>query len=310
MLSTDTSTFGKKLDELSNKIKKDPKNSDLLHERALLFLSEKDINSAFTDMTHALQIDSTKAPYYLTIADIYFALNKTRYSKEALEKCLKFDTKNVEANLKLAELYLFVQDYQKTIGYIDDALKIDVHNPKAYFMKGMTFKESKDTTKAISSFQTAIEQNPKYYEAYIQLGIIFTAKRNTIALQYLNSAISLHPNSVEAYYDRAYFLQESGEINKAISDYNIILQLDPKYKYAHYNLGYICHEFTKNYEQAIKHFSDAIACDMKYAEAYYMRGLSYEGLGNAMASSSDYKKALELNPEYDLAKEGLKRVGK
>ncbi len=308
--STDTSSIERKIEELTIRIKNRPKDADLLHERAVLFLSEKDINSAFTDMTHALMMDSLKAPYYLTVADIYFAMNKTRFSKEALERCLKLDTKNVEAMLKLAELYLFVQDYTKTLGYIDDALKIDIHNPKAYFMKGMTFKELHDTAKTISSFQTAIEQNPKYYEAILQLGILFSTKKDNIALQYFNTAINLHPNSVEAYYDRGYFMQDMGEIDKAIADYNIILQIDPKYKYAHYNLGYISHEFAKNNEQAVKHFSDAIASDAKYAEAYYMRGLSYEGLGNKKAASADYKKALELDPDYDLATQGLQRVGK
>lgn len=306
----DTSSIEKQIEDLTSQIKNRPKDADLLHERAKLFLAEKDVNSAYTDMTHALLMDSTNAQYYLTIADIYLVMNRTRFTKEALEKCIDLDPKNVTAILKLAELYLYVQDYKKTIGYIDDALKIDIHNPKAYFMKGMAFKMAKDTAKAVSSFQTAIEQNPKYYEAYIQLGIIFTIKKNNLALQYFNSALTLHPNSVEALYNRGYFLQENGNIDKAIEDYTTILQIDPKYKNAHYNLGYICYEYQKKYDEAVKHFSDAIACDAKYAEAYYMRGLSNEASGNKKSASADYKNALDLNTEYDLAKEGLQRVGK
>ena len=306
----DTSSIEKQIEDLTNQIKDRPKDADLLHERAKLFLSEKDVNSAYTDMTHALLMDSSKAPYYLTVADIYLVMNRTRFTKEALEKCLELDPKNITANLKLGELYLYVQDYKKSVEYIDDALKIDIHNSKAYFMKGMAFKMAKDTAKAISSFQTAIEQNPKYYEAYIQLGIIFTLKKNNLALQYFNSALTLHPNSLEAYYNRAYFLQENGNIDKAIEEYNNILKSEPKYRNAHYNLGYICYQYQKKYDEAIKHFSDAIASDPKYAEAFYMRGLSYEGLGNKKAASTDYKHALDINADYDLANDGLQRVGK
>ncbi len=310
VVAADSTSADKKIDELTIKLKANPKNADLYHERAMLYLSLKNLNASLADMNQAMMMDSFKAPYYLTIADIYFSLNKTRFSKEALEKCIKLDPKNVQGYLKLAELYLFVQDYKKTIEYIDAALKIDINNPRAYFMKGMTFKEMKDTAKTISSFRTAIEQNPKYYEAYMELGLVFSSLKDDLALQYLTSAISLRANSIEAYYARGLYLQERGDLEKAVQDYAIILQLDPKYKNAHYNLGYINYVYLKNNEKAIRHFTDAIDCDAKYAEAYYMRGLSYEGSGNNKFASLDYKKALSLNPEYELASKGLQRVGK
>lgn len=307
---SDTSSIEKKLADLNEKIKANPKNPDLFHERAILALSQKDVNAALEDMTRALSLDSTKASYYITVADVYFAANKTRFTKESLEKAISLEPKNVEAILKLAELYMFVEDYKKSIEYIDEALKIDITNPKAYFMKGMNFKALKDTTKAISSFTTAIEQNPKYYECFMQLGLIFSAKHNKLALQYFNTAISLRSQSTEAYYGRAFFRQESGEFDQAIEDYNIILQIDPKYKYAHYNLGYLNYTNNKDYDKAIKNFSNAIASDPKYSDAYYMRALCLEAQGNKKAAADDFQKALNIDPEFDLADKGLKRVTK
>jgi len=307
---SDTSSAEKKLQFLNNKIKADPKNPELYHERALFALTQKDVNAALEDMTRALSLDSTKAKYYITIGDVYFAANKTRFTKDALEKAISLEPKNVEAILKLAELYLFVEDYKTSVQYIDDALKIDVTNPKAYFMKGMDFKCLKDTAKAISSFTTAIEQNPKYYEPYMQLGLIFSAKHNKLALQYFNTAISLHPQSTEAYYGRAFFRQESGEFDQAIEDYNIILQIDPKYKYAHFNLGYLNYNNNKDYDKAVKNFTKAIDSDPNYINAYYWRALCYENQSNKKAAADDYQKVLNLDPDNDLAEKGLNRMTK
>jgi tetratricopeptide (TPR) repeat protein len=306
----DTSTLEKKLADINEKIKANPKNADLFHQRALIGLSQKDLNAALEDMTRALNLDSTKASYYMTIADVYFAANKTRFTKDALEKAISLEPKNVEAILKLAELYLFVENYKTSVQYIDDALKIDVTNPKAYFMKGMDFKAMGDTNKAVSSFKTAIEQNPKYYEAFMQLGLLFSAKHDKLALQYFNSAITLHSQSTEAYYARAFFNQENGDIEQAIQDYNIILQIDPKYKYAHFNLGYLNYNNAKDYDKAIKNFTSAIESDPKYINAYYWRALCYENKGNRKAASDDYQKVLNMDPDNDLADKGYKRMTK
>ena len=103
-----------------------------------------------------MKIDSTKAKYYVTLADVYFATNKTRLSKETLEATVKKFPNNTEALLKLAELFFLVRQYEIAITNINKALKIDENMANAYYLKGSVFKEMGDTAKAISSLQTAI----------------------------------------------------------------------------------------------------------------------------------------------------------
>jgi tetratricopeptide (TPR) repeat protein len=142
----------------------------------------------------------------------------------------------------------------------------------------------------------------------MQLGVLFSAKKNKLAVQYYANALRLNPKSIEALYDRGMFYQENGEMNKAIEDYTSITQIDPNYKDAHYNLGYIHLVYLKVYDQAIKHFSDAIRCDPYFVQAYYNRGLCYENLGDVAAASKDFNKAISIMPTYKLAIDALKRV--
>lgn len=157
--NSDTSvviTSSPELKGINAEILADPGNPELYHKRAKHYLTEKKFEEGLADMNRVLNLDSTKCSYFMTLSDLYFAINKTANAKAALEKCIAVDAKNTDALLKLAELYLYVNKSAKSIEYINEVLKIDQYNSKAYFMKGMNYKDLKDTAKAISSMQTAV----------------------------------------------------------------------------------------------------------------------------------------------------------
>lgn len=302
--TVDTTAAG--LEALNKKILADPNNSDLYHQRAKYqFEKRKDVQAALGDMARALSIDSTKAPYFLTLSDLYFTVNKTGNAKAALEKALQIDPKNTEAMLKLAELYLYVKKYQESLNYINMALKADQYNAKGYFMKGMVYKETGDTATAISSMETAVEQDPGYYAAYLQLGILYAAKKNVLAESYYNNALKINPRSTEAMYDKGRFYQDMQNWNGAIQTYTQLLKIDPNYKYAHFNLGVIHLVNLKVYDEAIKHFTNAIQVDSQYKEAYYGRGTCYQALGDVQRAAADYQQALIIDPQYKPAMDAL-----
>src|SRR3954469_11746002 len=257
------------LEVLNQKILAEPKNPDLLHERAKYYLDKKDYPNCYVDMMSVLIQDSSKAAYYMTLSDLYFYTNKTRGSKKALEKAIELDGKNIEALLKLAELHLYVGQNKESIEYINKALAIDMYNAKAYFMKGMNYKDLKDTSKAISSMQTAIEQDKTYYHAYMQVGLLLAAKKNPLALQYYKNALQIVPNSTEAWYATGKFYQDMGDWDNAINTYNALATADAKNKSARYNLGVIYLLNLKKYPQALEQFTKAIQVDSNYVEAYY-----------------------------------------
>lgn len=296
------------IDRLNKEISANPKNADAFYQRAKIYSSQRKFKLASNDINQAVALDTTKSDYYLLLADVSFANLLIPQATEAFQKSLSLDPKNIEAFLKLAELNLYIKKYQESIKYSNEALKLDKHKAKAYFIKGFVYKESGDTAKAISSFQTCVEQEPENYDAYMQLGILYGARNNNLAIQYYNNALRLNPKSTEAMYGRGLFYQDHHELNKAIEDYTAILKIDPNFKDAHYNLGYIHLVYLKVYDQAIKHFTDAIRCDQYFVQAYYNRGLCYENLGDIAAAAKDFRQALSIFPTYKLAIAGLKRV--
>jgi len=295
---------------LNQKINKHPNNASLYNERALYYLEEQMVNEAVSDVNKALQIDSTNSDYYVTLGKIFMYAGKFGASRNVLLKSLSLDQENCEALLLLAEMHLFASDHKKTLEYLQKVEQIDKTNPELYFIRAFVFQEQGDTSNAILNLQFAVDNDQEFYDAYIQLGILHAAQNNDLAVDYYNNALNIDPNSVEAHYNLAMYYQEHEKLNEAMEEYVNILQIDNCFKHAHYNLGYINLEYLKVFNISLKHFTDAINCDPTYVEAYFNRGLSYEGLGDVINARKDYEKALELRGNYEKAIQSLNRLDK
>jgi tetratricopeptide (TPR) repeat protein len=295
---------------LNKKILDNPEEANLYNERAKIYLQFKQFDEAINDSKRSLRMDSSNASYYLTEADIFFASNETRNAKDVLEKVVKKFPENTEGLLKLAELYYFVKQYENAFSKINQALKVNENLAKAYYLKGSIYREIGDTGKAISSLETTVEQDNKNYGAFLDLGIIYAAKKNPLAFQYYDNALSINPTSNDALYAKAKLFQDLEKINDAVLIYNKILKSNPAHLFSLYNLGAIEYSINKNPKKAIDYFTSAINANPKYAEAYFARGVCYQELNENESSSADYKMCLQLKPNYEPAVDGLNSLGK
>lgn len=295
------------IDSISELITANPERASLYNERALLYIDKKDFKSAKIDASKAINLDSTISEYYVTLADAYFT-NEPKECVASLKKAISLDHTNIEALRRISELYLYVNRLEESLTYANQILELDPNYSKAFEIKGMCYKLAGDTVRAILNFREAVDKDPQDYNAYMMLAQLHNGLKDKLAVTYYNNALSLKPKSLEAYYGLAMFYQETGELNRAIETYSVILTIDPNYKNAHFNLGYIHFNYLKNYNQALKHFDDAVKSDASYYEAVYMRGVCYETLGDIQRAKGEYTRALQINPAYKMALDGMNRV--
>lgn len=298
------------LKALNKKILDDPNNASLYNERAQLYIKLKQLDLAIGDAIRALKIDTTKAEFYITFADVNFALNKTRIAKETLEKTVKKFPENTEGLLKLGELFFLVRQYDNALTYINKALKLDENIAKAYYLKGSVFKEMGDTTKAISSMQTAIEQDNRYFDAFLDIGMLYAARNNAMAFEYYNNALRLRPTDNNVLYAKAKLMQDLNRIEDAELLYDKLLKINPNNEQVLYNLGAIALDKKKDAVKAIDYFSKAITVAPNYIEAYFARGVCYELLKDVNNAKADYKMCMQITPNYELAIEALNALDK
>lgn len=115
---------------------------------------------------------------------------------------------------------------------------------------------------------------------------------------FLSQAECYAQNPAEESYDK-------GQYDRAISDYDKAIEINPKDTDAYHNRGLAYYDKGQN-DQAISDYDNAIEIDPKYALAYNNRGFTYfVKLGNKVKGCADWKKACELGicVDYNLAKQ-------
>ena len=102
--------------------------------------------------------------------------------------------------------------------------------------------------------------------------------------------------------------QDHEKYREAMACYEELMAINPGLKQVHYNRGYIFLVVYEDFDQALASFQQAINIDPGYAEAVYNLGRTYEALGQFEEARRQYRMALEIRTNYDLAIEGLNRL--
>jgi len=124
--------------------------------------------------------------------------------------------------------------------------------------------------------------------------------------------------TVRAHLDHGRACLDKGKYDDAIADYTKAIGLDPNVALAYTNRG-LAYErknaLGRAYERknalgrAIADYTKAIALDPNDANVYTNRGVAYGKKGEVGRAIADFRKALEINPFDQVAKEVLKGLG-
>jgi tetratricopeptide (TPR) repeat protein len=293
---------------ISQKISLDSSNALLYNERALLFLKNGQVDKALFDLNKALEIDSRNDEIFLTLAEVYFVMGRFDNCNSALQKAAEINPYNPKPFVKLAELNLMMDNLNLALSYTDKSLELSNFNPEAYYVRGMIFLSRNDTVSAIKNLMLALDQKEDFYESMMQIGIIFSNQRNPLAEQYLKKILTRFPETLQARYQLALYLQDNNRYEEALLHYDTLLQISPSNKFVLFNIGYVQLVYLEDYAKSITYFDEALTADPDYIDALYNKGRALEELGRYLLARELYQKVLERATNYPLAIEGLNRL--
>jgi tetratricopeptide (TPR) repeat protein len=291
---------------LNDQIIQSPSDPDVFLERGRYHWSKGNDFNALNDLDAALTVDSTRADIYLERAELYYKSKNFEAALDDYKKCVDLDATNTLGLIRLATMNIHFRNYEKAIQQLNQSLQQDDKLSEAYYLKGRIYKEIGDTSLSASSYQTAIEVDPNYYESYVEVALLYAKAKSDLAIEYNTTAIEIRPKSIEARYNLAIYLQETGfkdytRYEKALHQYTKILEIDPNNASASFNTGFVYLEYLQDYDAGIKAFTDAISLLPNYTQAYYNRGLCYESLGNKNEALMNYNTALTITPTFTSA---------
>ena len=120
------------------------------------------------------------------------------------------------------------------------------------------------------------------------------------ALSDCNEAIRLDPKHPFAFHNRGLAYQGKGDLDHAIGDYSEAIRLDPNYAPA-FNNRCGAYDDHSDFDRALSDCNEAIRLDPKLPFAFNDRGTAYLGKGDHDHAIADYNEAIRLNPKYVFA---------
>ena len=296
------------LKKLTEKIHNSPNDAVLYYNRGNMLQRMQMDSLAFKDFRTAASLDTNNAEYLSAIGNLLFEDRDLTGSIVWLQKAIDKNPTDQKAHLKIAKLFLYIKDYPKSFAEINIVLRKNVFSPEAYFLKGMLYKDMKDTAKAISNFLTARQYAPDYHDALIQLGVLYIAKKDPIALEYLNDAFIADSSDVFPIYARGMYYQQTKDYEKAKEEYKKCIILNNHYVDAYFNMGFVYMQ-QDSVKKAYHQYDIVTKIDPRNPTGYYNRGYCSEAMDSLRNAVADYRMAASMDTAYKSPKLALQRLG-
>lgn len=127
------------------------------------------------------------------------------------------------------------------------------------------------------------------------------------ALALLNEANTKDANNEEILFKIAFILQKSGDNQEALKYYKEALTLNKDNEFIHNSMASIYRQ-NKEYTSAKIHLKASIEIDNENPITYYNYGNLLVDTESFEEAKTMYEKAIELNPDFEEAKEELEKI--
>jgi len=259
----------------------DPKNGEARATLALAYDRNGQYDAAIQAAQEAIDLDKNNAEAYAFLAEaIADKAPLDRRAREAIQKALELDGRNVFA-----------------------------HRNNAYILE-----TERDYREAAAAYLRAIALAPALAPLYLDLGRVYYLKLNKFdeAISALRRATELDPNNPQTYTELGRCYYSKGDYEAALAQLQKAISVDPKYATAYGYLGWVYYFGLRQYEKAIPQFQKALELGRfsagRMAEYYTELGWSYYFLGKCTDARPNFQKALDLlasQPDPNLMKQAL-----
>ena len=272
-----------------------------------------DLAAVFYQRCDLLQPGTFHWPYYLGIARA--AWGKTGEAISILRKATTIDPDYLPARLRLGELLLATGSEEEAKAIYQEALKQHPDCSQAHYGIGRIQSSRGQLQVALQSYRKALELSPDfgaaYYAlatAYRQLGELEKYQESVQLFQHnrgkspqlddpLLKPIAALKSKAEYYFKEGLRLQEQGQVEPAIVEYQRAVEEDPEYARAHANLC-LAQLLLSQLDKAEQHCQLALKLDPSIHEIRHNLGLLRRLQGRNQEAAEAFRRALEIDPFY------------
>lgn len=181
-------------------------------------------------------------------------------------------------------------------------------NAGAHYMLGISAWKAGDHGRAEGALLRTIELQPEHAKALTNLGrVLLEQGRARAALDYVEEATLVAPQSVDAWRVLGNVRSSMGEVEMAVESYQRALVLDAEDAWTMNNLGLLMIR-SGRYEEALPPLARATELQPGTSVFQNNLGVALERSGHLVAAAEAFRFALEAAPDNTKAKQSLTRV--
>ena len=144
-------------------------------------------------------------------------------------------------------------------------------------------------------------ESDKLVEAYLKkVQCLQKLEKDAESKPFIDTLLSLRPNMPEALVRLGVVYYYESKYDKVFEYTSKAIACNEKYAYAYF-VRVFSYNNDENYEEALKDCKNAVENKTDFAEAYNMRGWKYFGMGKYDNAIEDFKYATNIKPKYNLA---------
>ncbi|TPK96226.1 MULTISPECIES: tetratricopeptide repeat protein [unclassified Mesorhizobium] len=294
--------------EYSRAVALAPNEPSTYSARARARLQKGDYDGALADLNRALDIDPSYIPAYHGRALILVKMHEPEKAIADFNRAIEMKPDYAPFYFGRGSTWYSMGDFDRAAADLDRALELD---PKSEMARqgrklAMAAKEraSRSSQPAKSTKEAlgldSLSQGIKQASAlvFFKQGRALQEKGDyDRAIAEFDQAIDLDPNNAAAYYGRAQSLTLKRNFEQALADYDKAVSLAPTEAKIHADRGLV-RMSRHDIDGAYGDFQKALVLDPKNVSGYYGRGVIRKTRGDYDGAIADLSKGIELNPNF------------